>query len=127
VRHECRACNLGVFGGCDCEYIDEDVHVCINCERVKDEKATMEREIMKKKDDTIRKSREWRNQKIFLKVPFADNTRVKLLGARWDPVNKSWYVQGKGTKAMIELVTLWGSNEDKVTMHDLGLPSKVMG
>jgi hypothetical protein len=30
---------------------------------------------------------------IYLNVPFSDKDRVKSLGAKWDPVEKKWWVQ----------------------------------
>lgn len=33
--------------------------------------------------------------KTFLSVPFAERDEAKLLGARWDPANKSWYAPNR--------------------------------
>jgi hypothetical protein len=30
--------------------------------------------------------------KIYLNVPFSEKEKVKLLGGRWDPINKKWFV-----------------------------------
>jgi hypothetical protein len=32
------------------------------------------------------------NSKIYLNVPYAQKDAVKALGARWDAVNKKWYI-----------------------------------
>jgi hypothetical protein len=32
------------------------------------------------------------NSKIYLNVPYAQKDAVKALGARWDAINKKWYV-----------------------------------
>lgn len=32
------------------------------------------------------------NSKTYLNVPYAQKDAAKSLGARWDPVNKKWYV-----------------------------------
>ncbi len=35
------------------------------------------------------------DSRIYLNVPYAQKDAAKALGARWDPANKKWYVQGK--------------------------------
>lgn len=32
------------------------------------------------------------NSKTYLNVPFAQKDEAKVLGAKWDPANKKWYV-----------------------------------
>lgn len=32
------------------------------------------------------------DSKTYLNVPYAEKDEAKALGARWDPVNKKWYV-----------------------------------
>ncbi|NMP22644.1 DUF5710 domain-containing protein [Sulfobacillus harzensis] len=38
--------------------------------------------------------------KLYLAVPYADRERAKTLGARWDPVVKSWYVSDPQSPAL---------------------------
>ena len=44
------------------------------------------------------------DSKTYLNVPYAQKDAAKALGARWDPANKKWYVQGS---VDINLFSAW--------------------
>jgi len=45
--------------------------------------------------------------KIYLNVPYAEKDAAKALGAKWDAVNKKWYVTGN---TALEPFAKWQSN-----------------
>jgi hypothetical protein len=51
------------------------------------------------------------DSKIYLNVPFAQKDEAKALGARWDAVNKKWYVTANKD---IALFARWQTEPDAV-------------
>jgi hypothetical protein len=53
---------------------------------------------------------------IVLDVPFSEKEEAKMLGARWNPDIKRWFVPGH---LNIKLFTKWISNDDQQQSKEL--------
>lgn len=51
------------------------------------------------------------DSKTYLNVPYAEKDEAKALGARWDPVNKKWYVPADKD---IALFTKWQLDDESL-------------
>ncbi|MFA6051587.1 MAG: DUF5710 domain-containing protein [Methylobacter sp.] len=59
------------------------------------------------------------DSKIYLNVPFAQKDEAKLLGARWDAVNKKWY---SPAGMDITLFARWQTESSAVKMPTTSTP-----
>jgi hypothetical protein len=64
------------------------------------------------------------DSKIYLNVPFAQKDEAKLLGARWDAVQKKWYVPADKD---ITLFAKWRTDPGAVTLLAAKTPASITG
>jgi len=61
------------------------------------------------------------DSKIYLNVPFAQKDEAKALGARWDAIQKKWYIS---IDKDIALFTRWQAEPGSMKVSQLKTPSK---